>query len=982
MESDSFSKNALKLSCMTKRLLVLFLFLRIFLVSDVARATHIVGGDVTVRWVSGNDFEVTLVFIRDYAGVGMPGTVTLGVYDQITNVLQQSFSMTRTSLDSLSLGDGCYRPTFRRQRGIYKKTITIPNNVNGYYVMYGDCCRNHSITNIVSPGNAGFVYYCEIPDPALHNSSPVFSAIPDGYMCKGYNNTDNFSATDADGDVLVYSFVTPMNGSGLAPKPYGTITWQTNYSTSNPMGDPGMIINSSTGIISTNPPYYGIYVFSVMVEEYRLGQKIGEIRRDFQYEILNCQILSLAQTPGNPVCTGTATTLTANGVSPGFTYSWAPSGQTTSSIAITPTASGTYTYSITTVNGTCVSTTNTSLIVNPTPTAVVTTTGDPCAGISNTLTASGGSNYFWNTGGANAVLTGVPVGTYTVWVTSASNCTSSASGTISQLVTNDYTWTGLGSTGVNNWFDSNNWSNGFGCLPSCLTNVIIPNVPNDPDIGTALGPASCKNITLATGAKLSFSNVNSELDICGDFYDNGVTLTQASKGIIKFMGSVPQKFFKAASAGGNSFHNVVLANTASLPTLTIKEASGYKDMILDNTGTFTFQSGVLVTEGDRKLVINNSASGAVSGYGVSSYVHGLLKRSVVNNTTYYFPVGGRPVAGNSYPFELLKIDFTSITGGLTDITVNFENPPNANGTGMPVSEVSPNAGLYTTLLDNGGSNTGVGAAGGHGGLWAIIPNTGTATYDLTLYGRNYSNPGSYEHSILSRDEYCPASWGMKGAYSSSSVSGNVVTAYRTNLSGFSQKGISMVMTPLPIELYAFDASCDNRKTKISWVTASETNNDHFTLERSCDENYQVFETIATVPGAGNSSTMREYSIIDKDETGGECFYRLSQTDYDGTTEVFDPISINCKENADFNFVGILPNPAEDEVNILFTSLKEEMVVMKLNDVMGKELELKEVAAELGLNKIQIFMGSLPMGIYFVTLHNGNKSFIKKVVKRK
>lgn len=970
----------------TKRILPFYFFF-LFWGSSPSFASHIVGGDISVRWVSGNDFEVTLIFIRDYAGIAMPGSVTVGVYDKVTDALQQSVLISQTTIDSLTLGDVCYRPTFRRQRGIYKKTITIPSNPNGYYLMYGECCRNAAITNIVGPSSEGFVYYCEMPDPALHNSSPSFSGIPDGYMCQGYLNTDNFTATDANGDVLVYSFVTPLSGSGLAPKPYGTITWQSGYSTTNPMGDPSMVINPATGVINTTPPNFGIYVFSVLVEEYRAGVKIGEIRRDFQYEILNCKILSLAIAPGNPICTGTSTTITANGVSSGFTYSWAPGGQTTSSIVVNPTTAATYTYSVTTVNGTCTSFQSTSLTVNATPTAVVTTTGAPCGGISNTLTASGGTSYLWSTGTAGTVLTGVPVGTYTVSVTNASNCTAMATGTISPIVTSDYIWTGAGSTGANNWFDSNNWSNGNGCLPSCLTNVIIPNSPvlavtNSPDIGTTSGAAACKNITIAQGNSLNFSSITSELQVCGDFIDNGlVQTTGGSKGVIKFIGSVTQNFTRSNTGAGNPFYQIVLANTASpLATLTIKEGVGYKDMPIGASGSFTFQSGILVTEGNRRLVINNTATSSLTGYGVNSYVYGILQRNVVNSTSYYFPVGQAPVAGNTYPYELMKIDFTSITGGMTDLTVYFENPPNATGTGLPVTEIS-GSGQYTTLLDNGGNNTGVGYAGGYGGLWAVIPNTGSATYDLTLYGRNYSNVGAYQHSILSRDEFCPGSWGLKGSYSSSSVAGNVVTAYRTNLIGFSHKGIAKVIVPLPIELFAFDASCDHYKTKIAWVTASETNNDHFTLERSCDENSSNYEIIATVPGAGNSSGIHNYSFIDKDETGGECYYRLSQTDFDGTTKHFNPIAINCKENANFNFIGVLPNPAYNEVNVLFTSVTAGNVSMKLTDMIGKELQSKNVISELGLNKIELSVDDLPAGVYFITLYNGNKSFIKKVVKR-
>jgi hypothetical protein len=990
-----------------KYLLILFSAFLFLSKSNPAFASHIAGGEITVTYTgrdgtnTGGLFTVSMNYFRDCSGIAYPGTVTVNIYNSTTNALQQSVVLNPSAPVTLSLGDGCYVPTLCLQQRLYSAVnVDIPDNAGGYYLVYEECCRNGATVNIVSPSSVNYVFYSRIPNPAMGNSSPYFSAIPDGYMCQGYVNTDKFTATDPNGDSLVYSLVDPtaLTSTGASgPLPFTPVTWVAGYYTTNPMGDPGMVVSPTTGTMNTLPTTTGIFILAVKVEEYRNNVKIGEITREFQYQVTNCALLSISVNPGNPICLGTTCTVVATGSNvAGTTYLWS-SGQTTSSIIVTPASAGTYNYSVTatywntsvTPNAWCIQSTNANLVVNQNPTVTVTNTGNICAGQNQTLTASGGIAYSWSNGSPIADLSVSP-GTYTVWVTNSYNCSKTGVGTISPPVASSYTWTGTGLTGADNWFDSNNWGNSSGCLPNCLTDVFIPNTPaaatnNPPDIGIGYGPASCKDITLYQGNKIIFSSTNSELDVCGDFMDNGVIQnTGGNTGILKFQGAITQNFIRSSTASGNPFYKVILANTATpLPILTIKDAAGNKDMPISSFGDFTFTSGVLVTEGDRKLIINNTASNAISGHGPTRYVCGRIKRNLTAATSYDFPVGNMPVFGNAYPYQLMNVYFSSL-GTLTDISVSFENPTftNAVGVGLPVNETTM-PGQYTALLDNGGTNTGLGYTGSIGGLWTIIPNdyTAAATYSMTLQGRNYDNSGTFEHTILKRNTFCPGTWSVDGTYNSSSKVGNVVTASRTGMAGFSQVVLAKTTFPLPVVLVLFDASCDKEHTVLSWVTASEQNNDYFTIERSCDENSSQYQAIATIPGAGNSSTMRTYSFTDNDETPGNCYYRLSQTDYNGVTTEFAPIQINCRENAAFNFIGVLPNPAQDVVNVLFTSVNEDQVTMRLTDMMGKEILTRSIQPQIGLNKIEIPFTDFSSGVYFMSVSNGKKSFVKKIVKK-
>lgn len=101
--------------------------------------------------------------------------------------------------------------------------------------------------------------------------------------------------------------------------------------------------------------------------------------------------------------------------------------------------------------------------------------------------------------------------------------------------------------------------------------------------------------------------------------------------------------------------------------------------------------------------------------------------------------------------------------------------------------------------------------------------------------------------------------------------------------------------PLPIELLSFTAEPVDEAVIVEWSTASQVNNDYFTIDRSYD-GYE-WENKAYIPGAGNSNSQLEYKWVDYNPISGVSYYRLTQTDYNGESETFDPVSvIRSEEN--------------------------------------------------------------------------------------
>lgn len=87
--------------------------------------------------------------------------------------------------------------------------------------------------------------------------------------------------------------------------------------------------------------------------------------------------------------------------------------------------------------------------------------------------------------------------------------------------------------------------------------------------------------------------------------------------------------------------------------------------------------------------------------------------------------------------------------------------------------------------------------------------------------------------------------------------------------------------PLPVELMDFSATPVSSKVRVEWATASEQDNAYFTVERGRTPEELV--RIGTVEGAGTSHAVLQYVFHDSDPLPGLSYYRLKQTDLDGTT---------------------------------------------------------------------------------------------------
>ena len=301
-----------------RKSILLILFFASFFTAEI-NASHIVGGEFQIQYTGKGylyNVYLNLYFDDINAQTGLLEsdlTIYPRVFNKTNNAFVKDVTLKRTSSGFINYtNNGCNDPGILRTRMMhYEGMLDMSGftNPQGYYIAWERCCRNYQTLNIVHQdiyGNiiSGQAFYLEFPPVSYGttrfiNSSPSFTVAPAQYLCQDNFTLIDFSATDSDGDSLVYSMTTPLQGHaalGADPinpssAPYPLITFKSGYTATNAIhGNPALTINPATGIMSLDPSELGLYAFAIKCEEYRSGVKIGEVRRDFQYLIKSCPI--------------------------------------------------------------------------------------------------------------------------------------------------------------------------------------------------------------------------------------------------------------------------------------------------------------------------------------------------------------------------------------------------------------------------------------------------------------------------------------------------------------------------------------------------------------------------------------------------------------------------------------------------------------------------------------------------------------------
>jgi hypothetical protein len=185
-------------------------------------------------------------------------------------------------------------------------------------------------------------------------------------------------------------------------------------------------------------------------------------------------------------------------------------------------------------------------------------------------------------------------------------------------------------------------------------------------------------------------------------------------------------------------------------------------------------------------------------------------------------------------------------------------------------------------------------------------------------------------------------------------------------------------TPLPVDLLSFNGTCNEREVSLNWSTASESNNNYFTIDRSSDGNNWI--NIANIPGAGNSNQILNYSYADENHSAQIVYYRLQQTDFDGNIKSFTPISVSCSSNDDIE-VTVSPNPFKNEISVSLQNFPYNSGQITIFDVIGNKISEQNIATIQNQKyKTTFDVSGLANGMYFIQLKSSGYSKNIKIIK--
>ncbi len=173
--------------------------------------------------------------------------------------------------------------------------------------------------------------------------------------------------------------------------------------------------------------------------------------------------------------------------------------------------------------------------------------------------------------------------------------------------------------------------------------------------------------------------------------------------------------------------------------------------------------------------------------------------------------------------------------------------------------------------------------------------------------------------------------------------------------------------PLPVSMIEFKAESRDNKNIISWITASEINNDYFELQKST--NNEDFQPLANIRGAGNSNEMKYYSFSDVSIGSAVSYYRLKQVDYDGQHEIYGPVVVRKSTS---KAVRVYPNPTNGE---LFLENVSTDMNIRLYDRTGRTV----ISKRAGENLVKLDVSDLPQGMYFLHISTKKGVELRKVL---
>jgi hypothetical protein len=311
-------------------------------------------------------------------------------------------------------------------------------------------------------------------------------------------------------------------------------------------------------------------------------------------------------------------------------------------------------------------------------------------------------------------------------------------------------------------------------------------------------------------------------------------------------------------------------------------------------------------------------------------------------------------------------NFTT-TSGQTYATLNFSSLGTAT---KATIEVFPN--LYPLNIPSGSKAV--------KRYWNITANGTGYTATLTVYYNDSEVIGFVNgDSNLKLWRYNGTNWVLQGG--TVNTTANTVTL--AGVTEFSQWALSdPTDNPIPVELMFFSSMVDENSVTLSWITATEVNNQGFEVERVLvnENNTNEWKSIGFVQGKGTTTQSSYYSFIDSKLMPGNYQYRLKQMDIDGSFEYSNVINVVVEPPLTYSLSQNYPNPFNPVTTIQFQIPSKQLVSLKVYDALGVEVaSLVDEEKEAGIQEVSFDASGLTSGVYYYMLKAGSYMQANKMI---
>ncbi|HTF19638.1 MAG TPA: DUF2341 domain-containing protein [Chryseolinea sp.] len=488
--------------------------------------------------------------------------------------------------------------------------------------------------------------------------------------------------------------------------------------------------------------------------------------------------------------------------------------------------------------------------------------------------------------------------------------------------------------GTTNWFTAGNWC---GSVPSPTVGAYIPSGMSFAPVIAANG-AQVLDLTIGTTATLTQGTAGTarNLEVYGDWTNNGTFTPAHNNSQVILSGA---SAITVGGTGPTTFTDLRM-NNSNPNAVTLQQ-----NIIM--TSVLTFTDGHITT-GSNMVIFNDGAT--VTGASNNSHVSGAVRK--IGNDTFAFPVGKSDYYA---PISLLT---TPNNASYYYTAEYFFTDPNG-------------AGYSTTSLGAGVNHV------SRNEFWSLTSGAGASTEQIQLSWNTPRSGGVTNANQLRVVGWTGTQWADRGnaANTATGASGTINSPSPIAAYGILTLGSSTANNPLPVELLKFDARLQGDHVLVSWQTATEKNNDFFTVKKST--NGKDWHLLEKVPGNGTTLLPTSYSIKDLQPVHGLQYYQLTQTDFDGQSETFPIISLNVQKLPERGQLTLYPNPTEDEITIRVTSIVGSTLAVQVTDVAGRMYMDKTF--EEGYPVISA--KELPAGVYIVSVFDGRQMHRAKFVRK-